>query len=64
MTPWGSALEHERTIGPSKNPRRRCSCGCNGRATHTGFANGVALVSACEFFIRRWVRDARARPVA
>ena len=35
--------------------RRRCHCGCEGWSTHVGFANGVALTSGCELFVRRWV---------
>ena len=37
--------------------RRRCHCGCKKRATHTGRNNGIALVTGCEMYIRRWVRD-------
>lgn len=41
---------------PSES-RRRCQCGCKTRATHTGRNNGIALVTGCEMYIRRWVRD-------
>jgi hypothetical protein len=37
--------------------RSRCGCGCGGKANHTGFANGVALTSGCEWSMRVWVRD-------
>lgn len=42
-------------------PKRRglkpkCSCGCGTSKTHLGFANGVCLVSGCEFRVRRWVK--------
>ena len=55
---WGSAEHHKRYIDkiPSKS-RRRCTCGCKKRATHLGKANGVALMSGCEFSVRVWVRD-------
>lgn len=55
---WASSFHHARTmkhVGPRS--RRRCHCGCEGRATHHGLANGVALALGCELFIRRWVRD-------
>jgi len=42
---------------PPKNSRRKCPCGCGGRATHTGANNGVVLCSGCELSIRRWVRN-------
>ena len=43
--------------------RRRCHCGCEGRATHRGLANGVCLVSGCQMAILRWVKtgDTTAR---
>ena len=37
--------------------RRRCTCGCEQRATHLGMANGVCLTMGCELYVRRWVRD-------
>lgn len=54
---WGSAREHRRyaePIGPE--PRRYCACGCEGRATHRGACNGVALIIGCEMSVARWVR--------
>jgi len=55
---WGSSEIHERTLGktPSRS-RKRCSCGCQKRSTHTGLANGICLTSGCELLMRRWVRD-------
>ena len=55
---FGSASEHVRFIEPisKSKARRRCSCGCGGRATHLGVANGCALVSGCELSIHRWVK--------
>lgn len=37
--------------------RRTCPCGCRKRSTYLGMANGVALTSGCEMYVRRWVRD-------
>lgn len=37
--------------------RRRCHCGCGGKASHAGMANGVALTNGCELSMRRWARD-------
>ena len=44
--------------------RRRCSCGCQRRATHLGMANGLGMTSGCELSIARWVRHGikRAQP--
>lgn len=59
MDGWGqvgSDSEHVRYAMPAEpKSRRRCYCGCNGRATHLGMANGVCLRSGCELSIRRWV---------
>lgn len=53
---WGSSEHHVRYMEPvGSRERRRCGCGCKTRATHRGFANGVALVSGCELKVRRWV---------
>jgi hypothetical protein len=55
---YGSAIEHQRYIQRTSKPsRRRCGCGCNGRVTHAGMANGLCLTSGCELSMRRWVRD-------
>jgi len=57
---WGtvaSAKDHERYALERPNRRRKCYCGCGGRATHSGCANGLALMSGCELYVRRWVRD-------
>lgn len=54
---WASATAHKRYKQPVKT-RRRCWCGCKGRATHAGFANGIALTAPlCELAACRWVRD-------
>jgi hypothetical protein len=36
--------------------RRRCRC-CGRRATHVGTANGIALITGCDWLTRRWVKD-------
>lgn len=56
----GSAVSHARYIEPMSGRwrnRRRCRCGCNGKNSHAGRANGVTLTSGCELSVRRWVRD-------
>ena len=61
---FGSAQAHIRYSEkkPARPGRRRtCYCGCNGPATHAGMANGVALTSACELGIARWVRTGSVR---
>jgi len=55
----GSSAEHVRYMEPVKS-RRKCPCGCGGRRTHAGMANGVCLMSGCELRVRRWVRDGHA----
>lgn len=66
---WGkiaSAYDHVRySEKKPKRPgrRRTCYCGCNGPATHCGMANGMALTSACELGIARWVRTGSVRAV-
>lgn len=45
MSGWGeyaNAFEHRR-YEQRVATRRRCWCGCKQRATHTGFANGIAM---------------------
>lgn len=60
---YGSAADHVRYAEPApSHSRRRCSCGCKRRASHIGMANGVALASACEIAIRRWVKTGALRP--
>jgi len=56
---WGSATEHQRHMWriTGRGGRCRCDCGCGGRATHSGGANGLALMGGCELSVRRWVRD-------
>lgn len=37
--------------------RRKCWCGCAGKISHGGYANGLAMTSGCEWAMRRWVKD-------
>lgn len=60
MDGWGriGSVDHVRYAEPvPSTSRRRCYCGCKRRATHYGMANGMALTTACELTVRRWVRD-------
>lgn len=55
----GSSKDHVRYSEPlERRPGRRktCWCGCGRPRTHRGMANGVALTSACELGIARWVK--------
>lgn len=59
---WGevgnaSDPRHVEPLSPRLRNRARCFCGCGGKVTHAGKANGVALTSGCELSMRRWVRD-------
>lgn len=61
---WASATEHQRYKRPVKT-RRLCWCGCRRRATHEGFANGMALTAPlCELAVRRWVKTGEVRHAA
>jgi hypothetical protein len=60
---WGNAHEHQRACVLIANPRhRRSKCsrcakmGIRKYATHAGTANGVCLMSGCEWHVRAWVR--------
>ncbi len=67
MSAYGNALLHVRTclaIKDRRRGRRRCQLWsgpglgtCTRPCTHLGLANGVALMSGCEWHVRRWVRD-------
>jgi hypothetical protein len=57
---YGSAMEHRRYVEPMPSRfrnRRRCHCGCGGKSSHAGMANGLCLTSGCELSMRRWVRQ-------
>lgn len=59
----GSSTDHVRYALPRPAAsRRRCSCGCGGRATHSGMANGVCLVGGCEMGVARWVKTGSLKP--
>jgi len=59
---WGSAFEHVRTwaeIEDKRRGRRWCrhpapGGPCPRRCTHLGLANGIALMSGCEWHVRLW----------
>jgi hypothetical protein len=55
---YGNAGEHERYMEPAINRRRRCSPCSRPRpaATHVGMCNGLALMSGCEWHVRKWVQ--------
>lgn len=54
----GCSSFHKRYMQPvPRRSRRHCTCGCKTRATHSGMANGVCLITGCELSIRRWVRN-------
>ncbi len=60
QTGWGvvaSAATHRRYAVQAPDRRRKCSCGCGGRLTHYGHANGLALTGGCELRVRRWVKE-------
>lgn len=60
----GSSREHIRyaeLIVPKS--RKKCWCGCGGKRTHAGMANGVCLTTACELGVRRWVKTGHVRAV-
>lgn len=57
---WGSAVHHQRYMVACES-RRRCSrCWSaarkRARTTHAGAANGVSLMSGCEWHVRQWVK--------
>lgn len=52
----GSTREHRCYIEPAPNRRRKCRCGCGGRATHLGLANGLVMAGGCELSMRRWLK--------
>ncbi len=62
---WGQigSADHVRYAEklPPLKSRRRCHCGCGGRATHAGMSNGVGLTRACELGIRRWIKTGSCR---
>lgn len=35
--------------------RRKCFCGCGGKQSHGGYADGIAMTGGCEWAMRYWV---------
>jgi hypothetical protein len=65
---WGvyaNAGEHQRYMERVEDLRSRCAycpkpeVGMKPRATHLGMCNGLALMSGCEWHVRKWVKEAR-----
>lgn len=59
---WGNAHIHARTLVKLAKPSRRLCGRCRGlgkrvRITHCGAANGVTLMSGCEWHVRKWVKN-------
>lgn len=64
---WGqvaSATENVRykLALPKIKARRQCHCGCEGKATHVGMANGIGLTRGCEMSMQRWVTTGQSKP--
>jgi hypothetical protein len=59
---WADSSIHERYAMDAPNKRRRCSCGCGGPITHIGCCNGLAMMSGCEWRVRKWVQVQGAAP--
>lgn len=62
QTAWGvigDTANHQRYMrllpGRYRN-RRRCFCGCGGKKSHGGYANGLAMTGGCEWSMRVWVK--------
>lgn len=68
MTGWGSVFEHELTVTRKpkyRGGRRLChheghAKGAKPEATHTGRANGIAMMTGCEFHAYQWLRETLA----
>lgn len=61
----GSSRQHIRyseALERRPGRRKKCWCGCGGARTHRGMANGVALTSACQLGIARWVKTGSVKP--
>lgn len=59
---WGNAYLHKRTaVALDKPSRRLCHRCLDGgkrvRITHAGAANGVSLMSGCEWHVLKWVKN-------
>lgn len=51
----GSSNRHRRYVVEGDQSRHR-KCSCGKRVTHLGKANGVALMSGCEWCAYRWAK--------
>lgn len=61
----GSATKHVRYAEPIvPKSRKKCWCGCEGKRTYKGMANGVCLTTACHMGILRWVKTGNVRTTA
>lgn len=60
----GSSADHVRYAEalPKINARRKCNCGCGGKATHLGMANGIGLMRGCQLSMARWVKTGFSKP--
>lgn len=57
-TMYSAANREDRDIVKCQpRSRKRCYCGCGGKATHVGRGQGCAMMGGCELYVRRWVRD-------
>lgn len=58
----GDAINGTRTCallpGRFRN-RRKCFCGCGGKQSHGGYADGIAMTGGCEWAMRYWVTHGR-----
>lgn len=61
QTEWGTQASDTQIkyMKANKGRHKKCHCGCKGFQTHTGFANGLALTSGCEWKVRKWVNSER-----
>lgn len=57
---WGQVADARTMVRYSQpvkpTSRRRCTCGCERRATLLGMVNGLGMTSGCELSIARWVK--------
>lgn len=66
QTRWGKIGSADQLRYMTRMPgryrnRSKCHCGCRGKASHSGAANGVTLVWGCELSTMRWVKTGEFR---
>lgn len=66
---WGEVASASKNVRymvalPKIKARRQCSCGCEGKATHVGAANGLGLIRGCELSMARWVKTGHHKRAA